>query len=93
MTPPTDDKRFIATAVYNNDAPMGTRYQILPEEVWNKTHTKSRSAFRVHFDGGSPGSAGCIVTPSKSDYNRIIELFATLHHRGVEKIPLTLNYT
>jgi hypothetical protein len=72
---------------------MGTRYRILPEEVSNPSGTTTRSAFRVHFDGGSPGSAGCIVFPSTSDYNRLIGVFAALKEKGVEKIPLALNYT
>ena len=93
VVPPTDDDRFIMTSVWNTDAPMGTRYQITPEEVWNEDHTRSRSKFRVHFDGGVPGSAGCIVTPKRSDYDRIIALFAALKDRGISKIPLTLNYT
>jgi hypothetical protein len=93
VVPPTGDERFIMMNVWNNDAPMGTRYQITPERVWNATRTKSRSAFRVHFDQGNPGSAGCIVTPSKADYDRIIKLFAALKKKGVEKIPLVLDYT
>lgn len=93
VVPPTGDERFIMMNVWNNDAPMGTRYQITPERVWNTTRTKSRSAFRVHFDQGNPGSAGCIVTPSRADYDRIIALFAALKKKGVEKIPLVLDYT
>lgn len=93
VVPPTNDDRFIMTDVWNTDPPMGTRYQITPEKVWNSDHTKSRSAFRVHFDGGVPGSAGCIVTPSRSDYDRIVALFAALKAKGISKIPLTLNYT
>jgi hypothetical protein len=93
VVPPTDDERHIMTDIWATDAPMGTRYQITPEKVWNPAHTRSRSAFRVHFDGGSPGSAGCIVTPSRDDYDRIVALFAALNARGVEQIPLTLDYT
>jgi hypothetical protein len=93
VVPPTGDDRFIITAVYATDAPMGRRYQITPEKVWNADHTKSRSAFRVHFDGGVPGSAGCIVTPSRDDYDKIIALFAALNAKGISKIPLELNYT
>ena len=93
VLPPTKDDRFIMTNVWNNDAPMGTRYQITPEEVWNSDRTKSRSAFRVHFDGGAPGSAGCIVTPAKADYDRVVALFAALKAKGIKQIPLTLNYT
>ena len=93
VVPPTDDARFIETAIWNTDAPMGTRYQITPEKVWNEDRTKSRSAFRVHFDGGTPGSAGCIVTPSRRDYDKIISLFAAMNVRGIKRIPLTLNYT
>lgn len=93
VVPPTADERFILTRVYAANPPMGTRYQILPEEVWNDNHTSSRSAFRVHFDNNQPGSAGCIVTPSRSDYDRIIALFAALRSQGVKKLPLELIYT
>ncbi len=93
VVPPSADDRFIMTEIWATDPPMGTRYQITPEKVWNAAHTHSRTAFRVHFDGGVPGSAGCIVTPSRSDYDRIIALFAALKARDVTRIPLTLNYT
>ena len=93
VVPPTDDERFILTRVYAANPPMGTRYQILPEEVWNDNHTSRRSEFRVHFDNNQPGSAGCIVTPSRSDYDRIIALFAALRSQGVKKLPLELIYT
>ena len=93
VVPPTDDERHIMTEIWATDSPMGTRYQITPEKVWNPSRTRSRSAFRVHFDGGVPGSAGCIVTPSRDDYDRIIALLAALNARGVQRIPLTLNYT
>ena len=92
VVPPTDDARFIEMKVFKSDPPMGTRYRILPEEVSNPAGTVTRSAFRVHFDGGSPGSAGCIVFPSTSDYRQLIGVFAALKENGVEKIPLTLNY-
>ena len=94
VIPPTaNSSRFILTRVYATDPPMGTRYQITPEMVWNDAHTISRTAFRVHFDTNQPGSAGCIVTPAPSDYDKIVALFAALTSRGVDKIPLTLNYT
>ncbi len=93
VVPPTDDDRHIMTDVWANDPPMGTRYQITPERVKSKDGTQSRSAFRVHFDGGVPGSAGCIVTPDPDNYAKIIKLIASLKAKGVEKIPLTLDYT
>lgn len=93
VVPPTKDDRFILTAVFATNSPMGTRYQITPEKVRNADGTKSRSAFRVHFDGGVPGSAGCVVTPSRNDYDKIVALYAALNARGIAKIPLTLDYT
>lgn len=93
VVPPTKDARSIETKVWATDPPMGTRFRILPETVRSADGKHSRSAFRVHIDSNAPGSAGCIVFPSKADMDRFIALCAALRQKGVDSIPLELDYT
>src|SRR5262249_8245118 len=67
--------------------------RIRPEEVIqpDPPHV-SRNAFRVHQDGGAPGSAGCIAISDGNDFDRFAEIMHDLHKNGVEGIPLTIQY-
>lgn len=69
-------------------------FRILPEEVTqpDPPHVR-RNAFRVHQDGGAPGSAGCIAISSEQDFDHFAEIMHELHKHRVETIPLTIQYT
>ena len=93
--PPNPDASVgnaIETSVY-----VGTvvkhGYRIRPEYVTNPDTKVTRGEFRVHFDDGSPGSAGCIAIRAEEDYEKFKKLMAKLKKNGIKAIPLSLNYT
>jgi hypothetical protein len=72
---------------------ISREFRIRPEEVTqpDPPHV-TRSAFRVHQDGGAPGSAGCIAISSPQDFDRFAEIMHDLNKYPVETIPLTIEY-
>jgi len=72
---------------------ISREFRIRPEEVTqpDPPHV-TRNAFRVHQDGGAPGSAGCIAISSVQDFDRFADIMHDLNKHGVEIIPLTIEY-
>ncbi len=67
-------------------------HRILPEAVTDPVSKVSRSAFRVHFDNGDDGSAGCIALRELQDFEEFDGLMLGLRADGIPTIPLTLEY-
>jgi hypothetical protein len=73
---------------------ISREFRIRPEEVTQPDAPRvRRNAFRVHQDGGAPGSAGCIAISEQGDFDHFAEIMHDLHKHGVETIPLTIQYT
>lgn len=72
---------------------ISREFRIRPEEVIQPEapHTR-RNEFRVHRDGGAPGSAGCIAIRDGADFERFAGIMHDLHNHGVETLPLTISY-
>jgi hypothetical protein len=68
-------------------------YRITPEAVTEliPPHT-TRDAFRVHFDNGNDGSAGCIALTHEKEWHQFVGLMEQLQGDGVKWMPLILNY-
>jgi len=72
---------------------IAREFRIRPEEVKKPEapHTV-RNEFRVHQDGGAPGSAGCIAISDVDDFDTFADLMHRLHNHGIETIELELKY-
>jgi lysozyme len=68
-------------------------YKITPEVVKEPKHPfRKRDHFRVHFDGGDDGSAGCIALTHKHEWDEFVKLMAQLQKAKVDWMSLELDY-
>lgn len=72
---------------------ISREFRIRPEEVKKPGGEVTRDAFRVHQDGGAPGSAGCIAISSPADFEHFAQIMHDLLKDGVQTIPLQLKYS
>jgi hypothetical protein len=88
--PDIPDAKTIKTREAWSDV-LGWRFFITPETFHSGHHT--RGAFRVHKDGGTPGSAGCIVIRDEDDFQGFRDLMKQTVAAEVSEIPLEISYT
>jgi hypothetical protein len=69
----------------------GEFYEIHPTEVTIPGGEK-RSHFGIHRDANAPGSAGCIVLPTKSGWDSFKSQMKRLEGMGIKQIPLQVDY-
>lgn len=69
----------------------GNFYKIDPHNVniWGT----GRGDFGIHDDANSPGSAGCVVLPTKEGWNGFQKQMTEIAKTGVSSIPLLISYT
>jgi len=79
--------------VYYSQVIGGDAFRIRPEEFHNPQSPSKRNAFRVHYDGGAPGSSGCIVLCSIDDFRKFKEIMAAHALQGITNIPLSIVYS
>ena len=92
--PDVEKGNTIRTRRESSEIIPGAVYHITPEAVTRPVpHGVTRDAFRVHFDGGTPGSAGCIAVREEGDFETVIKWMHDLHGEGIREVPLTLHYT
>lgn len=77
------------------DDHLGPKFFITPEVFKKPDSTQTRSAFRVHFDQGDNGSAGCIVLPSEEDFAalRAVMRQCQAARPKVASLPLDIVYS
>ncbi len=80
----------LETEEYYSATIGGLGYRILPDEF--RKGDLSRGLFRVHFDIGNKGSAGCICIEDEGDFRALKKVMATLRAAKILTLPLTLRY-
>lgn len=83
----------VVTRKYNSEAIGGYAFYIQPERLVSPEGRRVRSAFRVHYDAGVPGSAGCIVIRDKNAFGQFCELMQEAHRGGTASIDLEVAYS
>lgn len=68
----------------------GNFYKILPFQVKTRSG-RTRSDFGIHWDGNTPGSAGCIVIRNKPAWQAFDARIAGLRSK-FKQIPLMVSY-
>jgi lysozyme len=92
LNPDTASGNHIETIGYVGNK-VKYSHRILPEAVTDPITKITRSAFRVHFDGGDNGSAGCIALQKLADFEEFDKIMLDLAQNNILKIPLTSLYT
>jgi hypothetical protein len=69
----------------------GNFYAILPNAVQVPGGPK-RSHFGIHRDANVPGSAGCVVLPTKIGWEAFQKQMKRLQDEGIEEIDLQIDY-
>ena len=87
--PDIPDPKTILTKEEWSDL-LGWKFYITPETF--RANHQARGAFRVHKDGGTPGSAGCIVIRDEDDFQHFREIMRHTSQGGVASLTLEVDY-
>lgn len=82
----------ILTESYFSEALGGRSFYIRPETFVSQNGGGTRSAFRVHYDQGIPGSMGCVVIRERHAFSHFCEIMRDTFNGGLRRLPLKVEY-